>query len=302
MCGIVGLFLKDKSLEPQLGALLSSMLVTMTDRGPDSAGIAIYGNGNGDKAKITIQSADPMKDFGGLEAELMKALESYLSIEIKSTHAIVTLPKDRLDEGRTAIAELRPDVRIMSSGDTIEIYKEVGLPKDVISRFGVTSMSGTHGIGHTRMATESAVTTLGAHPFSTGADQCLVHNGSLSNHNNLRRELVREGMTFGTQNDSEVAAAYLTAEMAKGKDLGEALTGALSDLDGFFTFVVGTKSGFGVVRDPIACKPAVMAETDQYVAFGSEYRALVNLPGIENARIWEPEPATVYFWDHEKAA
>ncbi|CAN7742290.1 class II glutamine amidotransferase [Rhizobium sp. LjRoot258] len=302
MCGIVGLFLKDKSLEPQLGALLSSMLVTMTDRGPDSAGIAIYGNGNGDKAKITIQSADPMRDFGGLEAELMSALESYLSIEIKSTHAIVTLPKDRLDEGRTAIAELRPDVRIMSSGDTIEIYKEVGLPKDVISRFGVTSMSGTHGIGHTRMATESAVTTLGAHPFSTGADQCLVHNGSLSNHNNLRRELVREGMTFGTQNDTEVAAAYLTAEMAKGKDLGEALTGALSDLDGFFTFVVGTKSGFGVVRDPIACKPAVMAETDQYVAFGSEYRALVNLPGIENARIWEPEPATVYFWDHEKAA
>lgn len=163
-------------------------------------------------------------------------------------------------------------------------------------------MAGTHGIGHTRMATESAVTTLGAHPFSTGADQCLVHNGSLSNHNNLRRELVREGMTFETQNDSEVAAAYLTAEMAKGKDLGEALEGALDDLDGFFTFVVGTKSGFGVVRDPIACKPAVMAETDQYVAFGSEYRALVNLPGIENARVWEPEPATVYFWDHEKAA
>lgn len=182
----------------------------------------------------------------------------------------------------------------MGSGDSVEIYKETGLPKDVVTRFDVRSMAGTHGIGHTRMATESAVTTLGAHPFSTGADQCLVHNGSLSNHNNLRRELVREGMSFETQNNSEVAAAYLTAEMAKGKDLGEALTGALDDLDGFFTFVVGTKSGFGVVRDPIACKPAVMAETDQYVAFGSEYRALVNLPGIENARVWEPEPATVY--------
>lgn len=302
MCGIVGLFLKDKSLEPKLGALLSSMLVTMTDRGPDSAGIAIYGGTDGKNAKITVQSANPKKDFDGLEHDLRRALDTPVSVEIKSTHAVITLASDKLDDGRAAIASLRPDVRVMSSGDAIEIYKETGLPKDVISRFNVTSMSGTHGIGHTRMATESAVTTLGAHPFSTGSDQCLVHNGSLSNHNNLRRELVREGMTFETQNDTEVAAAYLTAEMAKGKDLGEALTGALSDLDGFFTFVVGTKSGFGVVRDPIACKPAVMAETDQYVAFGSEYRALVNLPGIEDARIWEPEPATVYFWDHEKAA
>ena len=302
MCGIVGLFLKDKALEPKLGALLSSMLVTMTDRGPDSAGIAIYGSDNGTTAKITVQSADPTKDFDGLEYELRRALDVPVSVVVKSTHAVITLAKDKLDEGRVALTQLRPNIRVMSSGDTVEIYKEVGLPKDVVSRFGVMAMSGTHGIGHTRMATESAVTTLGAHPFSTGSDQCLVHNGSLSNHNNLRRELKRVGMTFETENDTEVAAAYLTAEMAKGKDLGAALEGAVDDLDGFFTFVVGTKSGFGVVRDPIACKPAVMAETDQYVAFGSEYRALVNLPGIENARVWEPEPATVYFWDHEKAA
>ncbi|RWY89146.1 glutamine amidotransferase [Rhizobium leguminosarum] len=302
MCGIVGLFLKDKSLEPELGALLSSMLVTMTDRGPDSAGIAIYGDASGDNAKITIQSANPKKDFAGLEAELGEAVGARVAIQVKSTHAVITLGKDLLDAGKAAVADLRPNVRIMSSGDAIEIYKETGLPKDVVSRFAVNSMAGTHGIGHTRMATESAVTTLGAHPFSTGSDQCLVHNGSLSNHNNLRRELKREGMTFETENDTEVAAAYLTAEMAKGKNLGQALEGAVDDLDGFFTFVVGTKSGFGVVRDAIACKPAVMAETDQYVAFGSEYRALVNLPGIENARVWEPEPATVYFWDHQKVA
>jgi glutamate synthase domain-containing protein 1 len=301
MCGIVGLFLKDKSLEPQLGNLLSDMLITMTDRGPDSAGIAIYGGAPEGKAKITVQSATPQTDFAGLEADLAKAgIEA--DVIVKSTHAVIELDAAKLDGIRDVLAELRPAVRVMGSGESIEIYKEVGLPKDVVSRFDVRAMSGTHGIGHTRMATESAVTTLGAHPFSTGGDQCLVHNGSLSNHNNVRRELIREGMQFETQNDTEVAAAYLTAEMAKGKDLGQALTGALDDLDGFFTFVVGTKSGFGVVRDPIACKPAVMAETDQYVAFGTEYRALVNLPGIENARIWEPEPATVYFWDHEKAA
>ncbi|OWV61419.1 glutamine amidotransferase [Rhizobium sp. N122] len=301
MCGIVGLFLKDKSLEPQLGNLLSDMLITMTDRGPDSAGIAIYGGSAEGRAKITVQSASPGVDFEGLAGDLEKS-GIRAEVSVKSTHAVIELDASKLGAVRKALAEIRPAVRLMGSGESVEIYKEIGLPKDVVKRFDVRTMSGTHGIGHTRMATESAVTTLGAHPFSTGADQCLVHNGSLSNHNNLRRELIREGMTFETQNDSEVAAAYLTAEMAKGKDLGQALTGALDDLDGFFTFVVGTKSGFGVVRDPIACKPAVMAETDQYVAFGSEYRALVNLPGIENARVWEPEPATVYFWDHDKAA
>ncbi|RIX97443.1 glutamine amidotransferase [Aureimonas flava] len=302
MCGIVGLFLKDKSLEPRLGALLSDMLVTMTDRGPDSAGIAIYGGEAEGVAKITVQSPNPARDFPGLEAALSDASGGAARVAVKSTHAVVSLPADRLDAVRAALAEVAPDVRVMGAGTSVEIYKEVGLPKDVVARFGVAEMGGTHGIGHTRMATESAVTTLGAHPFSTGADQCLVHNGSLSNHNNLRREMMRKGMRFETQNDSEVAAAYLTAEMETGKDLGQALTGALDDLDGFFTFVVGTRSGFGVLRDPIACKPAVMAETDQYVAFGSEYRALVNLPGIETARVWEPEPATVYFWDHDKAA
>ena len=300
MCGIVGLFLKDKSLEPQLGALLSEMLITMTDRGPDSAGIAIYGGGAEGRAKVTVQSARPSMDFAGVETDLAAAGIS-ASVTVKSTHAVIDLPVETLETARAWLAT-RSGVRIMGAGERIEIYKETGLPKDVVARFDIRAMAGSHGIGHTRMATESAVTTLGAHPFSTGSDQCLVHNGSLSNHNNLRRELVHAGMSFETQNDSEVAAAYLSAEMAAGKDLGQALEGALDDLDGFFTFVVGTQSGFGVLRDPIACKPAVMAETDRYVAFGSEYRALVGLPGIETARIWEPEPATVYFWDHEKAA
>jgi glutamate synthase domain-containing protein 1 len=300
MCGIVGLFLKDRSLEPKLGELLSDMLITMTDRGPDSAGIAIYGASTAGKTKITVQSPEGERGFAKLEGQLREA-GIQAAVTIKSTHAVIETNTSG-DDVRSLLAERFPSLRIMGSGDSVEIYKETGLPRDVVARFGIRAMTGTHGIGHTRMATESAVTTLGAHPFSTGADQCLVHNGSLSNHNNLRRELVAEGMTFETQNDSEVAAAYLTSQMAKGKDLGEALTGALDDLDGFFTFVVGTKSGFGVVRDPIACKPAVMAETEQYVAFGSEYRALVNLPGIEGARVWEPEPATVYFWDHEKAA
>jgi len=292
MCGIVGLFLKDQSLQPELGALLTDMLVTMSDRGPDSAGIAVYRGGEGNDVKITVQSSDPATDFDGLGAALGS------DVRVIDTHAIVTVPAEKVDEVRRRIAEDHPALRIMSSGDTIEIYKEVGLPQSVADRFDIPALSGSHGIGHTRMATESAVTTLGAHPFSTGADQCLVHNGSLSNHNRLRRQLSRQGVEVQTENDTEVAAAYLTHRMAQGDNLGQALEAGLDDLDGFYTFVVGTKDGFGVLRDPIACKPAVLAETEQYVAFGSEYRALVNLPGIAEARVWEPEPATVYFWSH----
>jgi glutamate synthase domain-containing protein 1 len=297
MCGIVGLFIKDKALEPQLGALTAQMLATMCERGPDSAGFAVYGAPESGKAKLTIQSPHPDKDFAGLDAALAKALGAAVEIERKSTHAVLTVPADKVDDARADLRANHPGVRVMSAGETIEIYKEVGWPTDVSERFHLKEMSGSHAIGHTRMATESAVTTLGAHPFSTGSDQCLVHNGSLSNHNSLKRKLKRDGMAFETENDSEVAAAYLTWRMNQGMNLGEALEKSLDDLDGFFTFVVGTKNGFGVIRDPIACKPAVMAETDQYVAFGSEYRALAGLPGIDKAKIWEPEPATVYFWE-----
>ena len=298
MCGIVGLFLKDKSMEAQLGAMLTDMLITMTDRGPDSAGIAIYSKESTNISKLTVQSDTPNVDFKQLKDALKQLIEGDIDIRVQSTHAVLEMRADQVESARAILKEIRPNVRVMSSGDSLEIYKEVGLPKDVASRFDIAQMSGSHGIGHTRMATESAVTTMGAHPFNTGSDQCLVHNGYLSNHNSLRRKLRRDGVHIETENDTEVGAAYLTWKMQNGSTLGEALESSLKDLDGFFTFVVGTKDGFGVVRDPIACKPAVMAETDQYVAFGSEYRALVNLPGIEDARVWEPEPATVYFWNH----
>ena len=298
MCGIVGLFLKDRELQPFLGALISEMLVTMTDRGPDSAGIAIYGNEKSSDSKLTVQSENPRSDFPSLASDLGEAIDSVVEIEEKDTHAVIRVPSNRIDTAKEALNMIRDDLRVMSLGKSIEIFKEVGLPKDFISRFNIASMSGSHGVGHTRMATESAVTTLGAHPFSTGSDQCLVHNGSLSNHNSLRRKLVRQGIQIETENDSEVAAAYLTQKIQNGQTLDEALTCSLEDLDGFYTFLVGTRKGFGVLRDPIACKPAVMAETNQYVAFGSEYRALVSLPDIDNANVWEPEPATVYFWEH----
>lgn len=298
MCGIVGLFLKDSSLEPKLGELLSAMMITMSDRGPDSAGIALYGNKQPNLLKLTLQSPTPDQDFDGLDHLVSERTGSEVTMERRDTHGVLFVTSELLLEVRRALGDLRPSIRLMSTGESIEIYKEVGHPAGVVNRFQLEKMTGTHGIGHTRMATESIVNTLGAHPFSTGIDQCLVHNGSLSNHNSLRRRLIREGVHFETENDSEVAAAYLTHRMSSGATLTQALESGLKDLDGFYTFVIGTRDGFGVMRDPIACKPAVMAETDRYVAFGSEYRALVNLPGVDGARIWEPKPAKPYFWVH----
>lgn len=298
MCGIVGLFLKDPSLEAELGRLLSGMLVTMTDRGPDSAGVALYGPADDKTLKVTLQSLQPQREFADLEQLLGEQLDGRPTVQIVDTHAIVRVQADQIEHLFCALEKHKPTLRVMSTGKSVEIYKEVGLPHEVIQRFSIDSQRGSHGIGHTRMATESAVTTLGAHPFSTGHDQCLVHNGSLSNHNIKRRELIREGLSFETENDTEVAAAYLTHKLNQGCSLGEALEAGIDDLDGFYTFLVGTQNGFGVLRDPIACKPAVLAETDRYVAFGSEYRALVNLPDIQSASVWEPEPATVYFWEH----
>jgi len=294
MCGIVGLFLKKDALRPRLGDMLTDMLITMTDRGPDSAGIAIYGDAS-EGLKMTVQSDTPETGFAGLDAALGAALGAPVTMAVIDTHAVLTIPAGAEAAARAFAAER--GLRVMGVGSSMEIFKEVGLPKDVAARFGIRAMAGSHGIGHTRMATESAVTTMGAHPFSTGDDQCLVHNGSLSNHNAMRRVLSEKGFAPQTQNDTEVAACYISSRLAEGANLGEALEGTLQDLDGFFTFVVGTKTGFGVVRDPIACKPAVMAETEDYVAFGSEYRAFAKLPGIEAARVWEPEPATVYFWE-----
>ena len=298
MCGIVGLFIKDPSLRSSLGTLLTEMLVTMSERGPDSSGVAIYRNGNDKFKKITLRSDSPESDFEALVNRINQKLDTSVKLDLNDNHAVLSVPSRDMHNVLILLKTISPSFSIMSLGNSIEIYKETGLPAEVANRFSLRTKEGTHGIGHTRMATESAVNTMGAHPYSTGLDQCLVHNGSLSNHNNLRRELTRNGVNLNTDNDSEVAAAYLTHQMKLGASLEIALNNALKDLDGFYTFVVGTRDGFAVLRDPIACKPAVMAETEQFVAFGSEYRALVNLPGIDNARVWEPEPATVYFWSH----
>jgi glutamate synthase domain-containing protein 1 len=300
MCGIVGLFLKNPDLRSELGRHTAAMLTVLSDRGPDSTGFAIYGGAVSDRVKLTLRAMSAC-DFAGIADTLSRSLRVAMPIVVHADHAVISVPVEQETSVRRQLAA-HHDVVLVGSGQSMELYKGVGRPQDVATRFGLPAMGGTHAIGHTRMATESAVTTAGAHPFSTGPDQCLVHNGSLSNHNAVRRMLRRQHIEFATDNDTEVAAGYLSWRLAQGARLDEALTAALTDLDGFYTFVVGTRSGFGVLRDPIACKPAVIAETDDYVAFGSEYRALVDLPGIERAHIFEPEPQRVYFWERTVGA
>jgi glutamate synthase domain-containing protein 1 len=287
MCGIVGLFCKNPELEPRLGEYLSAMLVQMDGRGPDSAGVAIYRNpAPPGWSKLTLYAADPDVRWDEL-GEV---------IETRAKHAVVLVDGDA-DEAEAAIRARSPRIRVMSAGRTIEIYKEAVRPSTFAREFRLGDFEGTHGLGHTRMATESRVTTAGSHPFSTGHDLCLVHNGSLSNHNRLRRELRREGIEFQTENDTEVAAGYLTWRLREGNTLEAALESCLEALDGFYTFLVGAEDGFAVLRDPIACKPAVLAETDDWVAMASEYRAIAVLPGAAEATIWEPEPRFVYAWE-----
>jgi glutamate synthase domain-containing protein 1 len=296
MCGIAGLYTKSATLRDQLGAHLADMLEQLSDRGPDSAGVAFYRDpAPSGWCKVSLQSPSPTPEWEALTAELQVEFGEASPPRVRATHAVYLIAAEA-EDAEAWLVETHPELTLMSAGRSIEIYKEAELPTRFVERFALGEIGGTHALGHTRMATESRVTTAGSHPFSTGLDLCLVHNGSLSNHNRLRRALQREGMTFRTENDSEVAAGYLTWRLREGASLEEALEGCLSDLDGFYTFAVGTADGFAVLRDPIACKPAVMAETDEWVAMASEYRAIAVLPGAEDAVTWEPAPGHVYSW------
>ena len=295
MCGIAGLFSKSIDVEERLGAHLSAMLSQLADRGPDSAGVAIYRDpAPAGSCKVSLFSEEE-ESWASLGAELAADFGSD-EYEVRASHALFVVAAEPA-EVQAWLRERHPEVRVMSIGERVEIYKEAVDPREFVARFGLAEMSGTHALGHTRMATESRVTTEHSHPFSAGLDLCLVHNGSLSNHNRLRRHLRRQGIEFATDNDTEVATGYLTWRLREGDDLETALHGCLEDLDGFYTFAVGTADGFAVLRDPIACKPAVLAESDDWVAMASEYRAIATLPGADAAELWEPEPGRVYTWE-----
>jgi amidophosphoribosyltransferase len=295
MCGIVGLLLKTPALRPRLGEFMVPMLVGMTERGPDSSGMAVFADTVAEgRRKLSLYCATPGFDWPHLEGMLIEFLGD-ASFATKANHCIVTTRAD-VGKVREWLAQKTPDVHVLSVGRSIDLYKDVGLPSAVAERYGFSRMSGTHIVGHTRMATESAVTPENAHPYTAGEDWCLVHNGSLANPGSLRRKLEKLGEQFESDCDTEAACRYLHWRLNSGDDLETAVEHAFRDFDGFFTFLMGTRDKLALVRDPFACKPAVVAETDDYVAIASEFRSLAHLPGIRHASVFEPKPAEVYAW------
>ncbi len=256
MCGIVGLLVKKPELRPKLGEWMLPMLVGMTERGPDSAGLAVYTAPTAvERRKLSLQ-----------------------------------------EQVKRWTRDAFPQLVVLSAGRRIDLYKDVGLPAEVVARYGLAEVAGTHLVGHTRMATESAVTPENAHPYTAGEDWCVVHNGSLSNPYQIRRKLEPLGIRFDGDCDTEAACRYLEWRMREGDDLETAIHRGFEAFDGFYTFLMGTEDKLAIVRDAFACKPAVVAETDDYVAIASEFRSLARLPDIRNATLFEPKPEEIYSW------
>jgi glutamate synthase domain-containing protein 1 len=291
MCGIVGLLLRDEGLYPELGSLMAGMVTQLAERGPDSAGLAIYG----DPTLTPPGSAAVSLLASGLPADLSVRLGAEVTLYDAGQSVVVRAPGE-VEALVAAVRRAAPEALVIGYGREMAVLKGVGNPLGLIEEVDLAGRQGWQGVAHTRMATESAVTPAGSHPFSVGAGQCLVHNGSFANHATIRRELRASGVAFDSENDSEVGARFVAAQLALGADLDKALRLLTERFDGFYTLLVTTDDTFAVVRDAIACKPAVIAETDAWIAMASEYRALAGLPGVARARIFEPEPEEVYTW------
>ncbi|WP_020102461.1 glutamine amidotransferase [Mycobacterium sp. 360MFTsu5.1] len=299
MCGIVGLHLRNPELYPRLGELLAGMLTAMEARGADSAGIAVYGD---PQWSPPGQSTISLIEVGESREQVAEALGARLGAEITVIARDVTylVSASTTPEALLAAAKaVYPHALVGGFGTDVAVLKGVGTPTSLVGNWGLAGAQGWQGVGHTRMATESAVTPSGAHPYAVGPDQCLVHNGSFANHAGIRRDLRAAGVEFDSENDTEVGARFVAHELAAGSDVEQALTDLTTTFDGFYTLLVSNSDSFAIVRDAIACKPAVIAETTDWVAMASEFRALAHLPGIEDARIWEPEPEVVYAWSRE---
>jgi amidophosphoribosyltransferase len=296
MCGIVGLLVKNPALRNQLGALMVPMLVGMTERGPDSAGLAVYTAPVSERHhKISLYSGEHAVDWSELLARIAAAFPHAHEIATHGNHAVLTSSADP-DQLSAWLAVNAPTLAVLSVGQSIDLYKDVGAPADIADRYDFKSLRGSHLVGHTRMATESAVTPAHAHPFTAGRDFCLVHNGSLSNPHLVRKKLEPLGIEFETDNDTEAACRFFEWRLREGDDLKTAVRQGFKELDGFYTFLMGTDRELLIVRDAFACKPAVVAETDDYVAIASEFRSLAHLPNISRASLFEPKPEEIYSW------
>jgi len=275
------------------------MIEALDERGPDSSGIAVYGDRpvtEGPPVLRVSLGSDEAVDWLALGCSLLDVATSGAELHRFGAGLVLDLPETCLSAVEQQLATEWPQVKVLGTGWNLRVLKDTGRPTDTCARYAIRSWDGYLAVAHTRMATESAVTVLHSHPFVPSRDLCVVHNGSFSNYATVRRHLVDDGVRFDSDNDSEVAARYLSSRLQFGDDLEEATRWVMKEMDGFFTLVITSGDEMSVVRDAFACKPAVVAETPAYVAVASEYRALAELPGIAEATVFEPRPEEVYTW------
>jgi methylamine---glutamate N-methyltransferase subunit A len=301
MCGIAGILYKDGARH-DLGRDLITMLDGCQHRGPDSTGFALYheptgANGHRElRLRFFVGEGEEERAIGDIRARLAEFDAEILEEEIVGATARYLVRYDGDLQGFAYAMEHA--AKLASIGESLDIVKDVGSAHDVDGTYHIGAFDGTHGIGHVRLATESAVSPEAGHPFwATGfADIAIVHNGQITNYYSMRRRLEKRGFEFHTENDSELIAVYLADKLAQGSTLQEALAESIGDLDGTFSFLVSTKDEIGFAKDRLAAKPMVMFEDDDLVAVASEEVSLNRLFPGRSLVTSEPAPGTYRTW------
>jgi len=298
MCGIAGVLYKQQGSH-HIGKTLIDMLDGCQHRGPDSTGFALYGD---KKDLLQLRFIVPtdeaarkqaIENIGTLLAKHGASIDSEQSVGC-SYQIAVNFDGDLLDFTK----DIEDQAKLVSVGHTLDLIKDDGTAHDLDATYKVGEIKGTHGIGHVRLATESAVRPEAAHPFwATGfEDIAIVHNGQITNYWKMRRRLERRDFTFHTDNDSELVAVYLADKLAQGEKLDSVLETAIDDLDGTFSFLVSTPNEIGYAKDHLAAKPMVLFETDEMIAIASEEVSLNRLFPGQSIDSTEPAPGTFKTW------
>ncbi len=300
MCGIVGYLDRTGNDQAPIGDILVQMLTTLSCRGPDSAGVAIYGESQESNLLLRIKLGE-QGDFREAGAELADRIGAIVPVvEQKVSSEYLRLVLGPVTDAEGAIGQvmsLSQDVELVSAGRQLEIIKQVGSPTNLDRSHSVTSLKGTHGLGHTRLSTESRVDLSHSQPFwAQGVpDLATVHNGHITNYHKLRRQYEQRGVRFFTENDSEIIGIYLRDQLSRGRTLEQALSNSLDDFDGSFCYLAATRDSLAYVKDRFALKPLMVAESGSWIAIATEEVALRgSLAG--DFQVYEPGARQLALW------
>ncbi len=304
MCGIVGFLDKSGNRQAAVGQVLLDMLSALDRRGPDSSGVAVYADRGADARVLRIKLGEygPFETIADLIVEQVKGIASVADVLLQGPSLRLVVESQatpqRLEQAiEAAGASLAEQVEVVSLGNRLELVKQVGSPANLEATYAVSSQRGTHGIGHTRMSTESRVDLSHSQPFWAHgrADVAIVHNGHITNYHKLRRIYEQQGHRFYTGNDSEIIGLYIADQMSHGAGFKDALQTSLTDFDGAFSYLAASADSLGYVKDPFAFKPLIVTETPAYVAIATEEQALRSALG-DDFSVWEPGVNAVMTW------